>query len=889
MSTSHNGNYAYSGTSVTIQITQDTPTVTTWPTYTGKTYKNLIDLSKISTTGVASVDGAFEFTGVSIDAGVATFTIVFTPTSSNYKSVSKTDYTVNLTAVATYNSTNYYTIFDAVTAANDSTGGGTVWVIPNTSGDVIIDTDLTIDSDVTLILPYGTTDDANGRNTSTTATIVGGYSLSELKERMTLVKLSAGKTITLNGILEISGQLAGGSGGTPYAGHTEGLYAELVLGSNSKIEIPTGSKDAVINCYGFITEESKNNGSQVILNAGSIYQPFVFLDFGGGTYMKTVYDKKNTLSQAPFSEFVLMNVRPEMTIYHAASLYGWANLYAGGKHNPATLSVIGNGSAALLELTDSTYSKVVAKYDHDKLLAQSGNPCKLDIYGGARLNEIKMTLILGEVLGVDLGSIDVNTSEYYFPISWVFDISLNQANDQTAIAKYQINYPTKLMHGARLTVNENTEFTAGNFAVYDSIHNLPTGDPNPCPITSEAVFVVNGSLVATNFAGKIYSNNHGATVSISESPTLTLFECVYYTTTSTILGKTTTTGHIDTWHSNIINTSLCYFESYDADGNMVSVSAPVGITTSGRSAKVYNGKWILDQVTLEFVTNGGNACDDIVVKYDEVKEAYVVSKLPTPTHERSDKIFDGWYLDNTTFSVGFGSITSATNYDVLSSDVIKIYAKWITEIKPVSSYVAVTLPDLPDGAYITCEAYYADANGNAILYEGGFDTRNYSGVKVIYVESGTTLVYHMKSYHILGTDTLPKFTTGYVEGVNNITNGSDKTQNVTINGSEGSSCTATSIVVLARITFDTTSLAAGDYHSVTVQYNANGTVTITSKVSGGTYGLGTYGYYKNSVRLTENGTTLTEQGYSGRISTSAQITWTSTAGTVYTKLKLLNY
>ena len=75
---------------------------------------------------------------------------------------------------------------------------------------------------------------------------------------------------------------------------------------------------------------------------------------------------------------------------------------------------------------------------------------------------------------------------------------------------------------------------------------------------------------------------------------------------------------------------------------------------------VLYAKWIKSEMTVRYVTNGGNAIDSIVVPYNTE-----IAEVPTPTKE--GHYFRGWYLDNL-FSREF------VNGPVIRD--LTLYAKW---------------------------------------------------------------------------------------------------------------------------------------------------------------------------------------------------------------------
>lgn len=517
---------------VEFKIEQCTPAIT-YTITDDEFYMNYDNLEEKITSKTAQnlanneIDGTWTYGDITYAHGdnASYFYLKFTPSDTiNYKTI---DTKVNLTVHTTahIDSTTYYPTIERATAS--AVSSNTIYVLPDTTGKVVIAKDISIISGVTMVLLYGSTID--DRNASGEALGDGKYYAPSNNTpetyRKTLVKLLKGKTITLAGTLEIAGELSGAYGGCSYAGNTGRDYAELIMCENSKINV-TGS----LKVTGYLTEElssiqnsTDGNGSQINVTTGSIYLPFVLRDFKGGSYMYAVYNrieesgwisKKAAMECSTFNQYQLINVYPLLNISYNGKVLGYANLYASDKNNYTQINLIGNTNSNLIQLTDGTYSSVVAKYDktNDKNI--------IDIYGGMTLNSLSLSIQTG-LTGIS--KISVSTEKVYFPINWAFDISLNKAQGQ-ASATFKLEQKIKIMPGAKVVIGEGVSATMSNVSIYNGYTDQNTKPKPFYPEKDDPIFIVNGSLVCANIGGKVSSTKAGATIKVTSSSSITTHE-----------------------------------------------------------------------------------------------------------------------------------------------------------------------------------------------------------------------------------------------------------------------------------------------------------------------------------------------------------------------------
>ena len=585
-------------------------------------------------------------------------------------------------------------------AVNKAQSGATVWVMPITAVDssdpITITRDCTINSGVTLVLPYGQftgSNSADVRNSGYEATlhtenvtnsagevIYTKYTSPNELVCTTLVKVAKEVVITLNGgTLEISGELSGGGGGSDYAGHTARYHAVLELGEKAQIVVDRDYDSSIIKAYGFITEETKDNESGVTLNAGVLWQPFTLRDFGGGTYMATfastshvtlngntssavgslvkdyIEDIGEKYGLSAFNEFQFINVHPKLTINYYAEMNAWANLYADSQQNDAEVKIIGNSDDYLIKLTNAQ-SSFVGKYNKDNGVTD------IDMFGGAELKYLSLKVPLKTIDIVGTVGIDINTSNLYFPISWAYDISLNNGD-------YVFNSDVQLMPGSRLEVGADATLTSTHaiyvhkdmttISVGPQVHGNETSTAmlngegfNLADRQKGAEFIVNGVLSVHTFAGMIKSNTNNAQVTI------------------------TNITRIEFW-------KVASYSASDADGNgtkcdmsstgyaYATLSGNTATPTAGITYK-YNGtNWVYSSIVAGFETNGGNTIADTVLNANS--DGYYGTLPANPT--KSGYTFVGWYMDSAMTVPA--TIENGYLTNTVTSETITLYAKWV--------------------------------------------------------------------------------------------------------------------------------------------------------------------------------------------------------------------
>ena len=577
---------------------------------------------------------------------VVTKTLTFKPVDlTHYEIVYNIPYEINLYAVAHIGNKNYGTIEDAVSVAKS---GDTIYVYAGTIETPMITTiynDIKINSEITLVLPY----DVNDNYGSTTAEISGpdhdDWNIEkniferEAKLVSTVIVAENVKIEIANGAtLIVGGQLSAGqanAGGS--CGHTGGLYARLLLSRNASI-----ISNGIVRLFGYIEEETKNNDSYFEVASGEIYLPYIIRDFRGGTITSSIYNGGNPTF--PFLEMEIRNTQTLTIFRFGCSVYGMANITAQNNYYPATLNFIGSNSTFFIELTEKDYSLAKFKYDKDTEVQ------KLDVYGGAKTNSMSISM-----------TVTLNTSNYYFPFSWRFDISMN-VNEEAGqkVANYNMNQRFELLPGSKLTIGKGVDLYIKELTIYSNwkdqmvsesatIGGLRYGYGRDY---SGAIFINNGSVEADKIAGYVQNTVDGAKLKVNSSAAITTFKVNTIGDTDYII-YVHQNSKISKWDTISEKLQLDVYENGAPQNKM-----EFGVNTYFSK----DGAWYSDDFSITYYTYNGKTN---IIEY-ESQTIDGVAKDDLIEVERSGFIFKGWYYDQ--------EYTRKVTTNVLGNT--KLYAKW---------------------------------------------------------------------------------------------------------------------------------------------------------------------------------------------------------------------
>ena len=393
-----------------------------------------------------------------------------------------------------YNKTTNIKYTSIEKALSIASSGDEIFVLPgleNNDGSIYeikISANCSVNEGVTLSLPYKdeTYFDENEHGSA------GFADETDDKidtNRRSLVVINENVTLTVKGSLNIGGVL--GSPNTGLSGQTSGSYCEIKLNNNSKIDCNGGT----INCYGYIKKAAKdNNASLIVENNGILLSPFIMYDFKGGTITLGIVNLDDDKKYCPFQIFDFCNIQVNTMIYSGSSWKTRASVYMLSQYFPTSeseriLTFIGPSSSNTALILEDGYMSI----DYAILNSNNNGYTKnavgfskttIDIYGKVMLGNLAMTI----------STESVDTSKFYFPISYLFDFNIRNGS--------VLNVPNKikLMNGSNLTIDEGAILNlTQSLAIYDGFVDITTSYVYPYPTTyTKASFTNNGIVNVTD-------------------------------------------------------------------------------------------------------------------------------------------------------------------------------------------------------------------------------------------------------------------------------------------------------------------------------------------------------------------------------------------------------
>lgn len=400
---------------------------------------------------------------------------------------------------------------ETVTLVDDYASLSTVLTDAVAGDRIVVTADVTVPEGAVLSVPKGVrlviaynADGEYGGHTAGDYDSTTEYYTTDFtgKDPVYTFTVSSGAVLNVYGSLYVGGKLVSASG-KEYQGATGTLYSKLVC--NGTVNIQNGA----LYCYGYVDGE----GSVNINGESSVYSPFVIGNFNGGSYIYGLYKVGGV---SPLNDYIMPNIKSEMTIKYGSSVYGLCALYSGGAVNVSTPKLVGVSEALIV--LENANSYIVSKYKEN----QSAEPTltgklELDFYGDIKAASLYMEIYYTPI----------STAEVIFPIPYGFDINVKQGT-LTAENRFA------LLPGACLTVEkEGTLEIPEGGALYFLEGMNDTPSVNYCyPVGNEmlsngysntACFTVNGTLLVKDggiFAGTIKKVGTSAVVSFEQGAIL---------------------------------------------------------------------------------------------------------------------------------------------------------------------------------------------------------------------------------------------------------------------------------------------------------------------------------------------------------------------------------
>ncbi len=443
---------AYSGELAaggTLVITLTSPKGTSTNTLTITNIK-LIGNSNVTTTFAAPENGSYTVDGTSITAETAytkapdasSYTVKATANSGyafygwyNETSGTYMSYDANTTLSVGSDATvkpvfvagnpahfsvggqRFYDLSDAVAAAQAGSDKKIVVIKDGT-----VTGTHTIPSGITLLVPYNDANSAHGSSPSCTSynDVLGGNgNVAWVKPTpYRTLTLGADAHITVNGVIEVGGRHASGSGGTgKFAGSPTDKLGYINMLAGSHIDVNSG---ATLYCWGYIY----GDGTITAKNGAAIYENFQIQDFRGG-------DKSTELAQGllvfPTSQYYVQNIEVATTYEYGSVEYVHTSVYMSRMEHGATVQFI--GANAMFRPQPGSY--VIKDYD------PTTDNLYLETYGDCALSE----------LALKIAGVDVNSANFVLPIANNIQICI-----KSGTATLQQN--VMMLPGSSLTVDQ---------------------------------------------------------------------------------------------------------------------------------------------------------------------------------------------------------------------------------------------------------------------------------------------------------------------------------------------------------------------------------------------------------------------------------------------------
>ena len=411
-----------------------------------------------------------------------------------------------------------------------SSGSDKTIVLMNTA---TLSADATIPAGVTLLVPYSDTnynignvdeyDNANMAFYPSQTTASTDHKFPDVDAAFRTLTLGENVTLTVNGRLCIGGQISAAAGGGGSGGQTAGSFGKLVLSSGSKVLVQEGG---ILSSTGYIVGDGT-----VEVHKGTAYQPFVVVDFNGGSYSAVA---AKALNLAAYTRYAMLNIQSRLILHadEGAKLYGYCNLFGGGsygtssQHNP-TMQLIVSSSSALL----TTNGKVEFLYDGTKTLTRQGGSNNIEDHIG----KTTINLNLGTNGTASLGSMtltfsgqSVVTSNLFYPLPYNVKVNLNSGtfnlvNDMKVLPGAELY----VAQGATLNVNAALVLYDGYTERQYSNSIYPNGSNLAKHYAERGRLIVDGTLNINGtgtFAGLVESTGNTGVIKVAEGATLTATE-----------------------------------------------------------------------------------------------------------------------------------------------------------------------------------------------------------------------------------------------------------------------------------------------------------------------------------------------------------------------------
>lgn len=412
--------------------------------------------------------------------------------------------TVTIKAIA-YISGSSKTYFGNLNLALDTANNNTVFVIPNlknsdgSNHEINVLNNLIVKSGVTLCIPYeNETYTSSGSFSSLGNSVINTNDNNVKNYRKTVINFRNSATLQINsgGIVQL--------GGIYNRVGCTNLYTEFNLGLNSSITC-----SGTFYCFGYVKEnylDARNSGQDLYLdiidnsfdagrflkieNGGQLITPLAIKDSASGGVLTALADAK----VCAVCEFDMPQIQTYSIFEYGSKVDCKVRMTAASNDLEKQIGFIrpssSNESAILYIVSGNIsleYIPMNPKFTQTNI---NQDKTKIIINGQSKMGYLKL----------DVQIASINTSDYFFPFSYKYELFVNKD------AALTLDYKVKFLPGSKLTVLENGSLNLNSeLIIYKTsdMENLTSNEGVNYPKKlSDAILINNGIMIIGN-NGKI--------------------------------------------------------------------------------------------------------------------------------------------------------------------------------------------------------------------------------------------------------------------------------------------------------------------------------------------------------------------------------------------------
>ncbi len=431
--------------------------------------------------------------------GIITTTCLLPVGKADWSALKKSNTLVasSSTAVCYIGSTKFTTLDDALYYAEANNEIDKIYVIPGLNTDnegLKINNDHKINKGDSLVLPIDGTTVLNEEGTNA-GEFADKNEAANLKTRITL---KAGKTLTINGTLEI-GAVTGSKSGI--MGQASGSYCELLMRDNSSLVV-----NGALNCYGFIKESAQNKSAISVNDGGKIETPVVFYDHVDGTTSAVISGN----GVFPYKQFDIPQIRSKMVFNYGSNLIGRMHIYGTTiNHCTATANLIGTSSSFINmesnkdSTTGEEKTKLIWRYsdisDSTTSAGFANHATNIEVYGTQSFGSISATIY-----------VKIDSKDYYLPIPCGYNIVIGDNTENSATFTLPSTIKgVKFMPGSSLTCNSGAIVNFNSGALFYQSTESNDGKSSFAYPSSDSAICLNNGIMNINscFEGRITTSS----------------------------------------------------------------------------------------------------------------------------------------------------------------------------------------------------------------------------------------------------------------------------------------------------------------------------------------------------------------------------------------------